>query len=144
MMDTREAIARRIWELCRQRRITPNGLATASAVPQATIKSILNGESRNPGTVTIKKLCDGFEITLGEGCTVSNTELTSTDDGSWRVGVVVGTANVGEVTITGTTSENNTLTQNGRTAPAGQSNLYGRFVPGTTGKLTIDGTEVNV
>ena len=79
-----------------------------------------------------------------EGCTVSNTELTSTDDGSWRVGVVVGTANVGEVTITGTTSENNTLTQNGRTAPAGQSNLYGRFVPGTTGKLTIDGTEVNV
>ena len=60
-MDTREAIARRIRELCRQRGITPN-----SAVPQATIKSILNGESRNPGTVTIKKLCDGFGITLGE------------------------------------------------------------------------------
>lgn len=53
-MDTREAIARRIRELCRQRGITPNGLATTSAVPQATIKSILNGESRNPGTVTIK------------------------------------------------------------------------------------------
>ena len=30
------------------------------------IKSILNGESQNPGTVTIKKLCDGLEITLGE------------------------------------------------------------------------------
>jgi hypothetical protein len=30
------------------------------------VKSILNGESKNPGTVTIKKLCDGFEITLGE------------------------------------------------------------------------------
>ena len=57
---------RRIRELCRQRQITPNGLATTSAVPQATIKSILNGESKNPGTVTIKKLCDGFEITLGE------------------------------------------------------------------------------
>ena len=27
---------------------------------------MLNGESKNPGTVTIKKLCDGFEITLGE------------------------------------------------------------------------------
>ena len=61
-MDTREAIARRIRELCRQRGITPNGLATTSAVPQATIKSIL----KNPGAVTIKKLCDGFEITLGE------------------------------------------------------------------------------
>lgn len=65
-MDTREAIANRIRELCRERGITPNGLSNISAVSQATIKSILNGESKNPGTVTIKKLCDGFEITLGE------------------------------------------------------------------------------
>ena len=65
-MNTREAIAARILELCKERCITPNGLANISAVPQATIKSILNGESQNPGTVTIKKLCDGFEITLGE------------------------------------------------------------------------------
>ena len=43
-----------------------NGLANLSAVPQATIKSILNDESKNPGVVTIKKLCDGLEITLGE------------------------------------------------------------------------------
>lgn len=42
------------------------GLANLSAVPQATIKSILNDESKNPGVVTIKKLCDGLEITLGE------------------------------------------------------------------------------
>lgn len=66
IMNTREAIAARIMQLCRERGITPNGLSNISAVPQATIKSILNGESQNPGTVTIKKLCDGFEITLGE------------------------------------------------------------------------------
>ena len=65
-MDTREAIARRILELCRERGWTPNRLSTISAVPQATVKSILNGESRNPGAVTLKKLCDGFGITLGE------------------------------------------------------------------------------
>ena len=65
-MDTQEAIAQRIRQLCSQKRLTPNGLATTSAVPQVTIKSILNGESKNPGTVTIKKLCDGFEITLSE------------------------------------------------------------------------------
>lgn len=65
-MNTREAIANRIRQLCRERGITPNGLSYLSAVPQATIKSILNGESRNPGTMTIKKLCDGLEITLGE------------------------------------------------------------------------------
>lgn len=65
-MDTREVIANRIRQLCRERGITPNGLSNISAVPQATVKSILNGESRNPGAVTIKKLCDGLEITLGE------------------------------------------------------------------------------
>ena len=65
-MNTCETIAARILELCKERGITPNGLSNISAVPQATIKSILNGESKTPGTVTIKKLCDGFEITLGE------------------------------------------------------------------------------
>ena len=65
-MDTQETIAQRIRQLCKQKGLTPNGLATTSAVPQATIKSILNGESNNPGAVTIKKLCDGLEITLGE------------------------------------------------------------------------------
>ncbi len=65
-MDTREAIANRIIGLCSERGITPNKLSSISAVPQATVKSILNGESKNPGTVTIKKLCDGLEITLGE------------------------------------------------------------------------------
>ncbi len=65
-MDTRTAIADRILSLCKERKITPNKLSTISAVPQATIKSILNGESKNPGAVTLKKLCDGFEITLGE------------------------------------------------------------------------------
>ena len=65
-MNTREAIANRIRQLCKERGITPNALSNISAVPQATVKSILNGESQNPGTVTIKKLCDGLEITLGE------------------------------------------------------------------------------
>lgn len=65
-MDTREAIAFRIRQLCKERGITPNGLSNLAAVPQATVKSILNGESKNPGSVTIKKLCDGLEITLGE------------------------------------------------------------------------------
>lgn len=70
-------------------------------------------------------------------CSVKNCVLTSTDDGGWRVGVVVGTANVGELTITNVTESGNTVTQTGKTAPE-HSNLYGRFVPGTTGKLVID------
>ena len=65
-MNTREAVALRIIQLCRERGLTPNGISNIAAVPQSTIKRILNGESSNPGIVTIKKLCDGFEITLGE------------------------------------------------------------------------------
>lgn len=71
-------------------------------------------------------------------CSVKNCVLTSTDDGGWRVGVVVGTANVGKLTINNITESGNTITQTGKTAPA-HSNLYGRFVPGTTGELVIDG-----
>ena len=65
-MNTAETIAYRIRQLCKKNGITPNGLSNLSAVPQSTIKSILNGESQNPGSVTLKKLCDAFEITLGE------------------------------------------------------------------------------
>ena len=70
-------------------------------------------------------------------CSVKNCVLTSTDDGGWRVGVVVGTANVGKLTINKITESGNTITQTGKTAPE-HSNLYGRFVPGTTGELVID------
>ena len=65
-MNTREAVAKRIRELCEERRLTPNGISIIAGVPQATVKSILNGESKNPGVGTIKKLCDGFGVTLGQ------------------------------------------------------------------------------
>ena len=66
IMDTQETIAYRIRQLCREQGITPNKLSKISGVPQATIKSILLGESKNPGTVAVKRMCDGFGITLGE------------------------------------------------------------------------------
>ena len=79
-----------------------------------------------------------------ENCTIKNNNLISTDSG-WRVGVVVGTANVGVVTINNITESGNTLTQIGETAPTGyKRNYYGRFVPVSDGKLTIDGYEYSV
>ena len=65
-MNAQEAVARRIIQLCEQKGFSVNGIAIYSAVPQSTVKSILNGESGNPGITNIKKLCDGFGITLGE------------------------------------------------------------------------------
>ncbi len=65
-MGVYEATVKRIRELCEEHKITPNALSYISGVSQSTIKSILNGESTNPGVVTIKKICDGFNITIGE------------------------------------------------------------------------------
>ena len=65
-MNTKEAIANRILQLCDQREIAVNELANISGISPSTVYSILNEKSQNPGAVTIKKLCDGLEITLGE------------------------------------------------------------------------------
>lgn len=56
----------RIRQLCHERNLTPNALSYASGISQSTIKSILNGESKNPGIVTLKKICDGLDITMIE------------------------------------------------------------------------------
>ena len=61
-----EFTVNRIYELCRDRKITPNALSYMCGISQSTIKSILNGESKNPGIVTLKKICDGLEITIVE------------------------------------------------------------------------------
>ena len=59
-------IKNRILQLCKERNITISKLATLSAVSPSSIKSIFYGKSMNPKILTIKKLCDGLDITLGE------------------------------------------------------------------------------
>ncbi|MBQ8360062.1 MAG: helix-turn-helix transcriptional regulator [Oscillospiraceae bacterium] len=65
-MNTKQAIANRIIQLCDEQGIAINELASISGVSPSTVYSILDERSQNPGTVTIKKLCDGLEITLGK------------------------------------------------------------------------------
>ena len=65
-MDTITAGRNRILQLCGQRDMTINRLATVSALPPSSIKNILYGKSRNPKLITIKMICDGLGITLGE------------------------------------------------------------------------------
>ena len=65
-MNTRLCVANRILQLCREKNTSLNGLAHLAAVPPSTLKSIMNGDSKNPGIVTIKLLCDGWGITLSE------------------------------------------------------------------------------
>ena len=65
-MTTKEAVAQRIIDLCNERKIAINALAYISGVSPSTIYSMLNQKSQNPGVVSIKKICDGLEITVRE------------------------------------------------------------------------------
>lgn len=61
-----EYIIHRLLELCSEQGLSINGLARSAGLPPATIKNILNGSSINPGIVTLKKICDGLDISLIE------------------------------------------------------------------------------
>lgn len=65
-MNTKEAVAARIIQLCKERNIAVNSLANISGISPSTVYSMLNTKSKNPGVVSIKKICDGFEITVRE------------------------------------------------------------------------------
>ncbi len=65
-MEIASAVRDRILRLCSERNITINKLSSMSALPPSSIKNILYGKSRNPKLITIKMICDGLDITLGE------------------------------------------------------------------------------
>ncbi len=63
-MGTKEAVAKRILELCNEKALSVNALANLCGLPPSTIYSMLNEKSKNPGVVSIKKICDGLEISI--------------------------------------------------------------------------------
>lgn len=65
-MSVKDAVAQRIKGLCDERGITPNSLANISGVTPSTVYSLLDPRRREISVSTVKKLCDGLEMTLGE------------------------------------------------------------------------------
>ena len=65
-MTVKDAVAQRFEELCAQKGIRMNELATRSGVTPSTVYSMLDPKRREISITTIKKLCDGLDITLGE------------------------------------------------------------------------------
>ena len=65
-MSVKDVVVRRFRELCSERGIKPNELANISGVTASTVYSLLDDRRRDVSIITIKKLCDGLEITLGE------------------------------------------------------------------------------
>ena len=65
-MKAKEAVAKRIFDLCEERGMAINALAAASGVSPSTVYSMLNEKSQNPGIVSLNKLCDGWNISIRE------------------------------------------------------------------------------
>ncbi len=65
-MNIGEAVKERILELCRKNDITVNKLCTISGVTQSTINNIVSGRNNSTTISTIKKLCDGLDISIQE------------------------------------------------------------------------------
>ena len=63
-MTIAEATVKRLLELCSERNITINKISNISVITQSTVSDIVNGTTTNTGIVTIKKLCDGFDISV--------------------------------------------------------------------------------
>lgn len=65
-MTVKDAVVARFREICVQRGIRTNELANMSGVTPSTVYSMLDPARRDLSIITIKKLCDGLEITLGD------------------------------------------------------------------------------
>ena len=65
-MSVKDIVVKRFKDLCVERGIKANELASISGVTASTVYSLLDDRRRDVSIITIKKLCDGLEISLSE------------------------------------------------------------------------------
>ena len=65
-MTVKDTVVHRFQQICELRGIKPNELANLSGVTPSTVYSMMDSNRRDLSIITIKKLCDGLDITLGE------------------------------------------------------------------------------
>lgn len=63
-MNIGKAVKLRIIELCNQNDITLNKLSTICGITQSTLNNIISGRNQSTTISTIKKICDGLDITV--------------------------------------------------------------------------------
>ena len=83
-MNTKEAVAKRILQLCEERNLAVNALANLAGIAPSTVYSMLNEKSQNPGVVSIKKICDGMDISVREFLTATYSIILSRRSNSKR------------------------------------------------------------
>ena len=65
-MEYGELYIKRIRQLCKERGISINYLASMSDVKQSTLDNIVRGLTKNPRVKTLHKLAIAFNMTLAE------------------------------------------------------------------------------
>lgn len=65
-MNVKDAVVLRLQETCAENNITYNDLANRSGITPSTIYSMMDQSRRDISIITIKKICDGLEITLSD------------------------------------------------------------------------------
>ncbi len=66
MFKVKDAVVQRFKAICSERGIKPNELANISGVTTSTVYSLFDKSRRSVSITTVKILCDGLEISLGE------------------------------------------------------------------------------
>ena len=74
-MSVKDAVSARFMQICEEKRIKYNELATLSGVTPSTVYSMMDPRRRDVSVITVKKLCDGLQMSLGEffGCELFDT-----------------------------------------------------------------------
>ena len=63
-MRVGEAVRRRILDLCQERNLSVNKLSGLCGLTQSTLNNIVSGRNNSATVATIKKICDGLEISI--------------------------------------------------------------------------------
>ena len=65
-MKLSRAISQKIINICAEKDITPNKLASICCLTQSTVQNLITGKSNNPKLLTIIRICEGLNIPLTE------------------------------------------------------------------------------
>ena len=63
-MKLSKAISLKIKNICAEKNITPNKLATICCLTQSTVQNLIIGKSKNPKLLTIIRICEGLNMSL--------------------------------------------------------------------------------
>lgn len=76
-MKIKDAVVIRFQDICAEKNIKYNELATRAGITPSTVYSMMDSRRRELSIITIKRLCDGLDISL---CEFFNDEIFSNLD----------------------------------------------------------------